>query len=402
MRRAVVIGAGPAGLIAAETLARGGADVTVCDAMPSPGRKLLMAGRGGLNLTHSEPLDVFLTRYGAAADRLAPAIRAFPPAALIAWAESLGQDVFTGSSGRVFPRAMKASPLLRAWLARLRDLGVDMRMRTRWRGWSADGALRFCDADGSEQFVDARAVVLALGGGSWAKLGSDGAWMPFLAQRGVAMAPLKPANCGFETPWSEHFRARFAGSPVKNAALVFAGRASRGEFAIAGYGVEGGAIYARAAELRDAIARDGAAALQLDLKPDLDAATVVARLARRRAGETTSSRLRRTLGLAPVAVALLRDSGPLPQDDAALARRIKDVTLRLVAPAPMARAISTAGGVTFSDVDDAFQLRAMPGVFVAGEMIDWEAPTGGYLLQACFATGVAAARGALERLKTAK
>ncbi len=396
-----VIGAGPAGLMAAETLATAGVRVTVFDAMPTVGRKFLMAGRGGLNLTHSEPFDVFASRYGAAFARLRPILETFSPSDLIAWAEGLGQATFVGSSGRVFPRALKASPLLRAWLARLATLGVRVETRRRWRGWTAsDGKLAFTDETGASFTARADAVILALGGGSWAKLGSDGAWTDLLAARGVKVAPLRPANCGFVTSWSEVFAARFAGAPLKGVALKHDGAMVRGEAMIAAYGIEGGAVYALSARLRDAIEREGAARLDIDLRPDLDEATIARRLAAVRAGETLTNRLRRTLNLAPAAIGLLREAHgvALPTDAAALARYVKATPLTLTATAPLDRVISTAGGVGFDAVDENLQLHAAPGVFVAGEMLDWEAPTGGYLLQASFATGVAAARGALAWL----
>jgi len=399
-KRVAIIGAGPAGLIAAETLAKAGVSVTVYDGMPAVGRKFLMAGRGGLNLTHSEPLDAFVPRYGAATPSLRNIIEAFPPTALTAWANDLGQETFVGTSGRIFPRALKTSPLLRAWLAELAALGVRIETRRRWRGWTDDGALAFTDEHGAVHVTTPDATLLALGGGSWAKLGSDGAWTSLLAARGVGIAPLRPANCGFVVAWSDVFRDRFAGAPLKGAALSHGRAVTRGEAMIAAYGIEGGGVYALAASLRDAIARDGAATLTLDVRPDLDVAAVAAKLAAVRAGETLSNRLRRTLSLSPVAIGLVREAhgAALPTDAHALAACIKRAPLTLTATAPMDRAISTAGGVSFDAVDNDLQLRAIPSVFVAGEMLDWEAPTGGYLLQACFATGVAAARGMLRTL----
>jgi len=395
-RRVAVIGAGPAGLMAAETLAAAGVVVTVFDAMPSVGRKFLMAGRGGLNLTHSESLLTFVDRYGVARDHLAPHIQAFPPSALIGWAHGLGQETFIGSSGRIFPIAMKASPLLRAWLARLDNLGVRFEMRSRWRGWDAAGALIFDDAPPSTP----DATILALGGGSWAKLGSNGAWIEILAARGVAIAPLKPANCGFAINWSGVFRDRFAGAPLKSVRVSHAGAAVHGEAMITRDGIEGGAIYALSASLRDAINQDGAATLDIDLRPDISETDLRTRLSTVKSGETLSNRLRRVGGLSPVAIGLLREAHgvTLPSDANALAHAVKHAPLTLHATAALDRAISTAGGVSFDAVDDDLQLRALPGVFVAGEMLDWEAPTGGYLLQGCFATGVAAARGVLNVL----
>ncbi|MBP0463053.1 TIGR03862 family flavoprotein [Roseomonas sp. PWR1] len=387
MTSILVIGAGPAGLMAAEAAAGAGASVTVHDHMPSPARKLLIAGRGGLNLTHSEPLEAFLDHYGPARARLEPFIRAFPPDALVAWCEALGQPTFVGSSGRVFPRAMKASPLLRAWLARLASLGVALKTRHRWIGFAPDGAPRFATPEG-EAILRADAVVLALGGASWPRLGSDGAWTALLP--GCAVAPLRPANMGFAIAWSDHLRARFAGTPLKRIALAFEGRTVRGEAVLTEQGIEGGAVYALSAPLREAIARDGAALLRLDLRPDVALADLSRRLAARARGVSLSNHLRRAAGLPPVAVALVQEAlhaGASPADPAAL---VKALPLRLTAPFPIARAISSAGGLAWAEVDETLMLRSHPGVFACGEMLDWEAPTGGYLLQACFATGRAA------------
>jgi len=388
-----VIGAGPAGLMAAEVLSRGGAAVTVYDRMPSAGRKFLMAGRGGLNLTHSEDLETFCTRYGAAAPALRDAIEAFPPGAVRAWAQALGQETFVGSSGRVFPRAMKASPLLRAWLRRLDAAGVAFAFRHRWTGW--DGEHFTFEAPDGAVAVDADAIVLALGGASWPRLGSDGAWVEPLTQAGVAVAPLAPSNCGFVTGWSEHF-ARFAGQPLKRLALSFGGQVLRGEAVITATGLEGGGIYALSALLRDAIAASGEATLTIALRPDMTPEELERRLSAPRAKQSLATFLRKALKLAPAEIGLLHEvSRPQPLaklDPAALARLINAAT------APLARAISSAGGVAFGELDPRFMLRRMPGVFVAGEMLDWDAPTGGYLLQACFATGAAAGQGALQWL----
>lgn len=389
-----VIGAGPAGLMAAETLARGGVRVVVHDRMPSVGRKLLMAGRGGLNLTHSEDAQPFLARYGEAAPSVAPWLDAFSRDDLIAWVEGLGQPTFTGSSGRVFPKAMKASPLLRAWLARLADLGVEVRTRSRWTGWR-DGALVFDTPEG-ERIEQPAATVLALGGASWPRLGSDGAWAGTLDAEGVTVAPLVPANAGFDVAWSHILIERFAGQVLKPATLTCGKRTVRGELVVTGYGVEGGAVYALSADLREAIARDGAATLTVDLRPDLSEQALVERLARPRGKDSMTNHLRKAGGLSPVAVALLREIGDIPPGFEKLAKRIKAVRLKLTGMQGLDRAISTAGGVRCEALDPSLMLTARPGVFVAGEMIDWEAPTGGYLLQASLASGVVAGRGALR------
>ncbi len=399
-RTVAVVGGGPAGLIAAETLARAGVVATVHEKMPTFGRKLLMAGRGGLNLTHSEDLATFKARYAAAQPRLAPLIDVFPPDALRAWAEELGQETFVGSSGRVFPTAMKASPLLRAWLRRLEALGVDLRTRSEWRGWTDDGALRFAGADG-ERTERPDAVILALGGASWAKLGSDGGWTDRLAARGVAATPFRPANNGFLVAWSDLFRERFAGRPIKGAAFTAGGRTVRGDAVIAGYGLEGGAIYALSAPLRDAIEADGAATVTVDLRPDLTRQALTGRLHKGGRGLSTANLLRKVVHLSPLETNLLREGHgvALPAGPGALAEAIKAVPLTLTACAPIDRAISAAGGVAWDGVAEDLSLKALPDVFVAGEMLDWEAPTGGYLLQACFATGIAAAKGVLGRLR---
>ena len=400
--RIAVIGAGPAGLMAAETLAAAGARVAVYDHVASPARKFLMAGRGGLNLTHSEPLEGFIARYRAGGAHLAPMLWAFPPAALVAWCEGLGQPVFTGSSGRVFPAAMKASPLLRAWLARLASLGVVLHPRQAFGGFASSGQVLVGGAP-----VVADAVVLAMGGASWPRLGSDGGWVVAL---GEAVHPFVPSNCGFAVAWSAPFRARAAGQPLKRIALSHAGQTVRGEAMITDAGIEGGAVYALSGPLRDAIARDGQALATLDLRPDLTMAECTARLAMPRGGNSLSNHLRRRLGLPPVAIALVQEASrasALDEEVRASARPgaaeelavlVKTYPLRLDAPFPITRAISSAGGLSWDAVDTRLMLRARPGVFCAGEMLDWEAPTGGYLLQACFATGVAAARGALDWL----
>lgn len=395
-----MIGAGPAGLMAAEVMARSGAAVTVYDRMPSAGRKFLLAGRGGLNLTHSEDFECFIARYGAAAAYLRPAIEAFSPMALRAWSEDLGQPTFVGSSGRVFPQSFKASPLLRAWLRRLDGLGVVFKPRHRWIGWTPVGAPLFITSEGPREAI-ADAVVLALGGGSWPHLGSDGAWRDVMDAAEIATAPLRPSNCGFRADWSEHFLARFDGHPLKGIALSFGGRTVRGEAIIVRTGLEGGGIYALSASLRDAVATEVEAILSIALRPDLSAMDLEARFAARPAKQSMSTFLGKALKLAPAAIGLLQEAAletaePLSaRSPAQLARLINAVPVRLSGPAPLERAISSAGGVRFPEIDEHFMLRRRSGTFVAGEMLDWEAPTGGYLLQACFATGAAAGRGAL-------
>lgn len=395
-----IIGGGPTGLIAAEHLARHGHTVTVYDRMPSVGRKFLMAGRGGLNLTHSEPLAAFIARYGAAADWLAPAIRAFPPEALRAWCEALDQKTFVGSSGRVFPTEMKASPLLRAWLRRLQNLGVQFALRHDWLGWRS-GALSFATPD-SEKQVTADACLLALGGASWPRLGADGGWTKLLAAEGIPFTPLQPANCGFVVPWSEHFRQRFAGIPLKNITLTHNGTSRSGEAMITLQGLEGGALYAFAPSLRAALAAEGSATVLLDMLPHTTAAQLAQKLSAPRGSQSLSTYLRKAAGLAPVQIGLLRETlnaEDLAAPPARLAAQIKQLPIRFTATAGMARAISTAGGVPQAALDEHFMLRAKPGVFVAGEMLDWEAPTGGYLLQGCFSTGMAAAKGIISFTK---
>jgi uncharacterized flavoprotein (TIGR03862 family) len=401
---AAVIGAGPAGLMAAEALAQGGIRATVFDAMPSAGRKFLMAGRGGLNLTHSDPLPQFLARYREAIPHLKPAIEAFPPDRLRAWSEALGQKTFVGSSGRVFPESFKASPLLRAWLRRLDSQGVQFAFRHRWVGWNDCGALKFGSLEG-ERVVDARATVLALGGASWPRLGSDGAWTELLAAKGIAIAPLRPANCGFTVAWSSVFTDRFEGQPLKGAEFRFGDEAIRGEAIITQRGIEGGAIYTLSAELREAIAKFGEATLLIALRPDLKTSDLVARLSASRGKQSLSNFLRKAAKLSPVAIGLLQEAAiangqplaSLSLED--LAALINAVPVKLTGVAPIARAISTAGGIGFDELDENYMLQRLPGVFAAGEMLDWEAPTGGYLLQASFATGAAAGRGALRWLK---
>lgn len=393
-----VIGGGPAGLMAAEVLSAAGKSVTVFEKMPTFGRKFLMAGRGGLNLTHSEDFARFARRYGAASPTLRPLLEAFTPADLIAWAQGLGQETFVGSSGRVFPRALKASPLLRAWLARLEAQGVSLRARAEWRGWTEDGALDVLTPQGRET-LRPRATILALGGASWARLGSDGAWAPWLAARGAHIAPFAAANSGFDVAWSPVFRERFAGEPLKNVGLRLGQTTARGDAMIAGYGLEGGAVYALGAAPREAIASTGQATVEIDLRPDLSLEVLAARLARPRDGQSLANFLRKAAHLSPVEVNLLREAHglDLPVEPLVLAGAIKVAPITLKGVQPLDRAISSAGGVTLDSLDG-LELKAAPGVFVAGEMLDWEAPTGGYLLQACFATGVAAAQQVLARL----
>ena len=439
-----VIGGGPAGLMAAEVLAHAGLQVTVFDTMPSVGRKFLLAGRGGLNLTHGEAHEAFLGRYGARREGLAPMIDAFGPAALRAWANALGIETFVGSSGRVFPTEMKAAPLLRAWLARLRAAGVHFAVRHRWRGWAptteiaaaraADSTQGDCcsataaqtgnprllfDTPDGERVVDADAVVLALGGGSWAKLGSDGAWVPLLRAAGIEVADLLPANCGFDVArpapgyaqgplvpgWSPHFAERFRGQPLKSVAASLTAadgtvHERAGECLISATGIEGGLIYALSAPLRDTLLMDGSATLHLDLAPGRSVERLTAELARPRGSRSMASHLQSQVGLKGVKAGLLRECLPKADfdDPARLAAGIKALPLTLVTTRPLDEAISSAGGVRFEALDTDLMLRARPGVFVAGEMLDWEAPTGGYLLTACFASGVAAGRGVLHWL----
>ena len=395
--RVVIVGAGPAGLMAAETLARGGAQVVVHERMPSPARRLLMAGRGGLNLTHSEGLTEMIARYGDRSGTLAPLLEAFPPQALRDWAEGLGQDTFVGSSGRVFPRRLKASPLVRAWLARLDGLGVELRLRSTWTGWDGEGRPTFRQAGAEAAPEAADALLLSMGGASWPRLGADGTWVATLAAAGVASVPLRPANCGFVADFSPVFPGDHAGRPLKGVEVRFAGRAVRGEVMLTRQGIEGGAIYALSAALRDAVEARGEAIVEIDLRPGRSPADLVARLARTDRKASLSNRLRKALALSPQEIGLLREAGPLTSDLEALAARIRSVPLRLTETTGLDRAISTAGGIRFEDLDPGLQLRARPGVWIAGEMLDWEAPTGGYLLQAVFATGVHAARDILSR-----
>ncbi len=394
--------------MAAEVLARGGARVDVYDAMPSVGRKFLLAGKGGLNLTHAEAREPFMARYGTARAAIEPLLADFGPSELRAWVHDLGCETFVGSSGRVFPADMKAAPLLRAWLHRLRQAGVAFHMRHRWLGWqsaAADAPLVFSTPTG-EKSVCADVTVLALGGGSWPRLGSDGAWTALLEARGVSIAPLRSANCGFDVQWREAFRERHAGAPVKSVAVTFIGSGDRhvrqkGEFTITSGGVEGGLIYALSAHLRDAILTTGKALIQVDLMPDRSAQRLTNEVSRPRGSSSWSRHLQRTIGLHGVKAGLLHEAlAPREFDDVdRLVATIKALPVRLVAARPIEEAISSAGGVVFDAVDEQLMVNALPGVFCAGEMLDWEAPTGGYLLTACFASGYRAGLGALKRLE---
>lgn len=418
-----IIGGGPAGLMAAEVLSQAGIHVDVYDAMPSVGRKFLMAGKGGMNITHAEPFADFVTRYGARRENIEPLLKTFPPAALRDWIHGLGIETFVGTSNRVFPTDMKAAPLLRAWLHRLRERGALFHMRHRWIGWDEAGALRFevrnsphpqslshCERE-AEPFsqrekgwdegtliktTSPSAVILALGGGSWPQLGSDGAWVRLLAQHGIDIAPLRPSNCGFDIAWSEHFKQRFVGEPLKSVAASFAAVRKQGECVITASGIEGGLIYALSAALRDEIERNGTATLHLDLLPDWTPEKVQQEVAHPRGSRSLSSHLQSRLGLHGVKANLLREvlNAEQMNDAALLAHTIKHLPLKLIAPRPLAEAISSAGGVSFESLDENLMLRKRPGVFCAGEMLDWEAPTGGYLLTACFASGKAAGAGA--------
>jgi uncharacterized flavoprotein (TIGR03862 family) len=396
---AAVIGGGPAGLMAAEVLLQGGARVHLYDSMPSVGRKFLVAGKGGLNLTHSEPREHFLARYGSRRAQLEPLLTQFGADELRQWAEGLGIQTFVGTSGRIFPSGMKAAPLLYAWKQRLSASGLTFHQRHKWLGWAADSSLRF-ETPGGEKTSRVGAVILALGGASWPQLGSTGAWTTILAERGVEIAPFRPTNCGFEVRWTEHFCAKFAGQPLKSVAITFKELHRQGEFIITQDGVEGSLIYALSAPLRDEIEATGSAVIHLDLAPDWTHERLIERLSLPRGSRSTSSHLEKTVGLKGVKAGLLWEFVPKADfaDPQKLAAAIKAVPIPLVAPRPIDEAISTAGGVPFESLDEHLMLRALPGVFCAGEMLDWEAPTGGYLITACFATGRAAGLGALEWL----
>jgi len=403
-QRVAVIGGGPAGLMAAEILAAGGVQVDVYDAMPSVGRKFLLAGKGGMNITHSEPLPAFRARYRARETEVSRWLDGFEPQAVRDWIHGLGIDTFVGTSGRVFPLEMKAAPLLRAWLHRLREAGVRFHQRHRWLGWQ-DGRLRMATPEG-EILVDADATVLALGGASWARLGSDGAWVPQLEAHGVEVAPLIPSNCGFDVDWSAHLVEKHAGAPLTTVAIAWRDhddllQRRQGQFVITATGVEGSLIYAISAPLRDRIAREGSATIWLDLLPDLDAQRVLDEVTRPRGSRSLSSHLQGRLGIKGVKAALLHEclSKADYNEPEELARALKALPVVLKRPRPIDEAISSAGGVRFESLANGSMLRAVPGVFVAGEMVDWEAPTGGYLLTACFGSGRAAGRDALAWLE---
>ena len=398
LQHAVVVGGGPGGLMAAEVLAAGGFGVTVVDHMPSVGRKFLLAGRSGLNLTHSEPMEQMVARYGAQSGRLEPALRAFDAAALREWSAGLGEPTFVGTSGRVFPQSLRATSLLRAWLRRLGDLGVAFETRTRWIGWDADALV--VERGGERRTLSADVTVLSLGGASWPRVGSDGGWVPVLRAAGVEVHDLRPANCGIEIGWSSTFADRHAGQPLKNVELSIGGATARGDAVITVGGMEAGPVYSLSAPIRDALDR-GMAVLAVDLQPDLDEAQVAARLRRARPKDSLSSTLKRTMGFSATTIAWLREvvPVPLPTEPAELAGLLKEVPVHVQALVPLDRAISSAGGVAMREVDEAFMLHRKPNTYVVGEMLDWEAPTGGFLLQATFATAVSAARAAVERAR---
>lgn len=399
-----IIGGGPAGLMASEVLANAGVRVELFDAMPSVGRKFLLAGVGGMNITHSEAKAPFLSRYREREPEIATLLADFDAEALRAWIHDLGIDTFVGTSGRVFPTDMKAAPLLRAWLKRLRESGVAIHTRSRWLGWDESGALRIATPEGERQ-VTADACVLALGGGSWARLGSDGAWVPLLKARGVGVSPLRPANSGFEVAgWSEHLRGKFAGAPLKNVTLALDGEAPRrGEFVLTEHGIEGSLVYALSAAIRQCLEQHGSTQVYLDLQPERSLEKVTALLSKPRGSASMAKHLHRQLGLDGAKAALLRELAT-PADFADMSRlacAIKALPIELLHTRPLDEAISSAGGVTFEALDQNLMLRALPGTFCAGEMLDWEAPTGGYLLTACFASGRAAGLGALAWLRGA-
>ena len=399
MKSVAIIGAGPAGLMAAEVLSQSGVQVAVYDSMPSVGRKFLMAGKSGLNLTHSEPFEQFVGRYGSRRKWIEPMLKEFGADELRAWAQGLGIETFVGTSGRVFPVSMKASPLLRAWLKRLQENGVTIYTRHKWIGWNEDQSLRF-ETEQGEISIKTDVVILALGGGSWRRLGSDGAWVDWLKQAGVRVEALKSANCGFDVAWSEFFKEKYQGQPLKSIVLSFEAFRQQGEFVVTKHGVEGSLIYACSALLRDAITARGTTNIQLDLVPHLTREDVVSKLSKPRGSKTMASHLEKTVGIKGVKAGLLREF--VSKDDFGniekLADAIKNLSIPLVAPRPIDEAISSAGGVLFEELDGHLMLKKIPGIFCAGEMLDWEAPTGGYLLTACFASGRVAGYGTLKWL----
>jgi uncharacterized flavoprotein (TIGR03862 family) len=400
-RSIIIVGAGPAGLMAAEVLGTAGHSVSIYERKPSPARKFLMAGRGGLNITHSEDLDKFVGRYGAASIFLRGMIDEFNPADMRQWCADLGEETFVGSSGRVFPNSFKASPLLRSWLKRLEGLNVELHLQTIWNGWDDNGALVFSNRDGVIEEYKPDALLLALGGASWPSLGSDGTWVKILEDRGVDIKTLRPANCGFQTQWSEFFKEKFSGEPLKAISLTHHNKTVRGEMIINQNGIEGGAVYAMSSAIRGAIEQDGKASITIDLRPDLSHANLLDKLSIRKSGKSFANYLRSSLSLSPVQANLLREVYPdvstLGPDS--LASIIKSVPITLSASFDIDRAISSAGGISLDAVTDDLMVKKLPGVFAAGEMLDWEAPTGGYLLQASFATGVRAAHGIIRYLE---
>ncbi|MBP1878800.1 TIGR03862 family flavoprotein [Agrobacterium rubi] len=400
-KHVAIIGGGPAGLMAAEILSASGVAVTVYEAMPTVARKFLMAGKSGLNITHAEAYEQFVTRFGEAKGMLSSALYAFKPDELRSWALSLGQETFTGTSGRVFPVAMKASPLLRLWLSTLQQQGVEIKTRYRWTGFEGD-ALTFDTPDG-RSVVNADAVLLALGGASWPKLGSNAAWVPWLMDKGVTINPFQPANCGFDVNWSDHFRERFAGEPVKSVTVSSKAGRYDGEFVITRHGVEGSLIYAHSACLRDALNEGDKPSLMVDLAPGRSEERLSDALAKQSRKDSLSNKLRKAAGLSPIKIALLRESVPdlSSMSSVEIAALIKALPITVVATRPIEEAISSAGGIDLNAIDADYMLKSLPGIFIAGEMLDWEAPTGGYLLTACFATGKAAAKGVIDWLKHA-
>ena len=397
--RVAIIGGGPAGLMAAEALIAHGIAVDLYDAMPSLGRKFLMAGKSGLNLTHAEPYEDFLKRFGASRVPLTPMLKAFTPGNIQAWAKSLGIETFVGTTQRVFPKDFKAAPLLRAWLRRLRAGGITVHARHRWTGWNTDGALTFDTPDGAV-VINADATVLALGGASWPKLGSDAAWVPWLEARGVTIAPLKPANCGFDVDWSAHFIEKCEGLPVKNARLNFRGQATTGEFVVTKTGIEGGPVYTLSSKLLGEIEAKGHASVTIDLIADRSVENIIERLSQPRGKKSMATHLKRTLNLSGVKAGLLREGTDKDTfaDPAKLAAAMKALPITLTRPRPISEAISCSGGIRWGQVDNGLQLKDLPGVYVAGEMLDWTAPTGGYLLSACMATGKWAGEAVAKRL----